>query len=320
MKRGLTEARIGVLMGGRSAERDVSLRTGQAVHQALLRRGYDAVAIDVDETVCDQLRVHRVQLAFLSLHGPGGEDGTIQGLLESIGVPYTGSGVAASAMAMNKSTTKALLAYHGIPVPAGVVVQTAQARSNSRMPTGVRCPFVVKPVDQGSTIGVTIVRRPSEWATALRRAQPFGREAVAESFIPGREVTVSVLQGRKGPAALPLVEIVVTEGFYDFDAKYQKGRTKYLCPAPMPAALTKQLQALGARAFEVLGCEGAARVDIRVTPRGKPYVLEVNTIPGMTETSLLPMAAKQAGLDYDQLVERILESALSRMRKAHRDR
>ena len=320
MKRGLTEARIGVLMGGRSAERDVSLRTGQAVHQALLRRGYDAVAIDVDETVCEQLRAHRVQIAFLSLHGPGGEDGTIQGLLESIGVPYTGSGVAASAMAMNKSTTKALLAYHGIPVPAGAVVQTAQARSNSRMPTGVRCPLVVKPVDQGSTIGVTIVRRPSEWATALRRAQPFGREAVAESFIPGREVTVSVLQGRKGPAALPLVEIVVTEGFYDFDAKYQKGRTKYLCPAPMPATLTKQLQALGARAFEVLGCEGAARVDIRVTPRGKPYVLEVNTIPGMTETSLLPMAAKQAGVEYDQLVERILESALSRMRKAHRDR
>ena len=320
MKRGLTEARIGVLMGGQSAERDVSLRTGQAVHQALLRRGYDAVAVDVDETICDQLRTNRVQLAFLSLHGPGGEDGTIQGLLESMGIPYTGSGVAASAIAMNKATTKALLAYHGIPVPAGTVVQTGMVRSNGRMPKGLRCPIVVKPVDQGSTIGVTIVRRPSEWAAALRRAQQFGKEAVAEAFIPGRELTVSVLQGRKGPEALPLVEIEVTEGFYDFDAKYQKGRTRYLCPAPIPAAMAKRLQAIAVQTFQVLGCDGAARVDIRLTPRGKPFVLEANTIPGMTETSLLPMAAKQAGLDYDTLVERILESALNRMRKAHRGR
>lgn len=320
MKRGLTEARIGVLMGGHSAERDVSLRTGQAVHQALLRRGYDAVPIDVDDQICDQLRANRVQIAFLSLHGPGGEDGTIQGLLESIGIPYTGSGVAASAIAMNKATTKALLAYHGIPVPSGTVVQTGMARANARIPKGLRCPLVVKPIDQGSTIGVTIVRRPAEWAAALRRAQQFGKEAVAECFIPGRELTVSVLQGRKGPLALPLVEIEVTDGFYDFEAKYQKGRTRYLCPAPIPAALAKRLQAVAVRAYSVLGCDGAVRVDIRLTPRGRPFVLEANTIPGMTETSLLPMAAKEAGIDYDTLVERILESALNRMRKAHRDR
>lgn len=313
----LTQARIGVLMGGQSAERDVSLRSGEAVHQSLVRRGYDAVAIDVGATLYEQLRTNRIEIAFLVLHGPGGEDGTIQGFLDSIGMPYTGSGVTASAVAMHKGLTRIVMEAHGIPVPDGTLVATNPSSPVFRksLPKGLRCPVVVKPVSQGSTIGVTIVRRPSEWRDALRRAWPFGEEAVVEAFIPGHELTVSVMRDRTGAVALPAVEIVAPEGFYDYEAKYQKGKTRYLCPAPLPARVTEQIKTLSVRAFQALGCEGAARVDFRVTPRGRPYALEVNTIPGMTETSLLPMSAGQAGLDYDTLVERILTSALARIRK-----
>jgi D-alanine-D-alanine ligase len=311
-------------MGGRSAEREVSLRTGQAVHQALLRRGYDSVAIDADVSVLDQLRANKVEMVFLALHGPGGEDGTIQGLLETAGIPYTGSGVRASAIAMHKATAKALLSYHGISVPRGAVVQAEEGTNGSsiegrgqskgrepRLPAGLKFPVVVKPASQGSTIGVTIVRKPSEWQPALNRAHAYDREALVEAYIPGREVTVSVLNGVV-PAALPPVEVVAPGGFYDYAAKYEKGRTRYVCPAPLSAAVTKRVQGLAVRACALLGCDGAARVDFRVTPRGRPYVLEVNTIPGMTETSLLPMAAAQAGLDYESLTERILQSAIRR--------
>ncbi|MGH7236655.1 MAG: D-alanine--D-alanine ligase family protein [Nitrospiraceae bacterium] len=310
----LTRARIGVLMGGRSAEREISLRTGQAVHRALLRRGYQAVAIDVDASVQQQLRAKKVQVVFLALHGPGGEDGTIQGLLEIIGMPYTGSGVRASAIAMHKVTTKTLLDCHGIPVPPGTVVQAGRLGKAAATvpPAGLRWPVVVKPAAQGSTIGVTIVRRASEWRAALRRAHEYDREAVVESYIAGREIAVSVLGGTPQARALPAVEIVAPGGFYDYSAKYVKGRTRYLCPAPLPADVSKRVRDLAVRTYQIIGCEGAARVDFRVTRRGRPYVLEINTVPGMTETSLLPMAAAKAGLDYDALTERILQSALGR--------
>ncbi|MBM4123032.1 MAG: D-alanine--D-alanine ligase [Nitrospira sp.] len=309
----LTRARIGVLMGGRSSEREISLRTGLAVHRALLRRGYDAVTIDVDGSLLRQLRAKKVALAFLALHGPGGEDGTIQGLLESIGMPYTGSGVRASAIAMHKVTAKALLASHGVPVPPGAVLPEERGRGLPRsLPTGLRWPVVVKPAAEGSTIGVSIVRRPAEWRPALRRAYRYDREVIVESYIAGHEVAVSVLAGATKPAALPPVEIVAPGGFYDYAAKYTKGRTRYLCPAPLPAAVIRKIKALATSAYQVIGCEGAARVDFRVTQKDRPYVLEINTIPGMTETSLLPMAAAQAGLDYDSLTETILRSAIDR--------
>ena len=319
----LTRARIGVLMGGRSAEREVSLRTGQAVHRALLRRGYKAVAIDVDASVHQQLRTKKVEIVFLALHGPGGEDGTIQGLLEIIGMPYTGSGVRASAIAMHKVTAKALLDCHGIPVPPGTVVQAGRhgkGQSHRRgpatgPPAGLRWPVVVKPAAQGSTIGVTIVHRPSEWRAALRRAHEYDQEAVVESYIPGREIAVSVLGGTPLPRALPAIEIVAPAGFYDYAAKYVKGRTRYLCPAPLPDSVTKRVRDLAIRTYQIVGCEGAARVDFRVTRQGRPYVLEINTVPGMTETSLLPMAAAKAGIDYDSLTERILQSALRRAQR-----
>jgi D-alanine-D-alanine ligase len=300
-------------MGGRSSEREISLRTGRAVHRALLRRGYRAVAIDVNGSLLRQLRTKKVEVVFLALHGPGGEDGTIQGLLETIGMPYTGSGVRASAMAMHKVTAKRLLACHGIPVPDGIVIRKGAAASK---PARLAWPVIVKPAAEGSTIGISIVRKASQWRAALRRAHAHDREAVVEAYIPGHEITVSVLGGPRGARALPTIEIVAPGGFYDYAAKYTKGRSRYLCPAPLPARVSRQVTDLAVRAYDTLGCDGAARVDFRVTPRGKPYVLEVNTIPGMTETSLLPMAAAKAGMDYETLTERILESALRRAKAA----
>ncbi|MGQ0666129.1 MAG: D-alanine--D-alanine ligase family protein [Nitrospiraceae bacterium] len=311
----LTNVRIGVLMGGQSSERDVSLRTGQAVYQSLIRRGYDAVAIDVTDHLYEDLKARKVAVAFLSLHGPGGEDGTIQGFLDTIGMPYTGSGVRASAVGMHKVTTKTVLAAHDIPVPAGTVVARGMTPSLATLlkAAKLKLPVVVKPACQGSTIGVTIVHQAKQWRGALALAHQYDADAMVEAYIPGHEVTVAILGRAVGvPTGLPAVEIVAPDGFYDFTAKYQKGMTRYLCPAPLPAKMLGQIGELGRRAYQVLGCEGAARVDFRVTSQGRPYVLEINTVPGMTETSLLPMAAAQAGIDYDSLVEWILQSALDR--------
>ncbi len=312
----LTQARIGVLMGGQSSERDVSLRTGAAVHRSLVRRGYDAVAIDVGPNLSRDLQDQHVELAFLALHGPGGEDGAMQGFLETLGVPYTGSGIHASAVGMHKVTTKTILTAHGVPVPAGTVIRRGEKTSSAQAlkRAKLRWPVVVKPASEGSTIGVTIVKKPSQWTAALTLAHRYDRDAVVEAYIPGHEVTVALLGRPDGPPlVLPAVEIVAPGGFYDFSAKYEKGRTQYLCPAPLAAAVTKQIRALALRTYEVMGCAGAIRVDFRITPRGRPYVLEINTVPGMTETSLLPMAAAKAGIEYDELTERILGSALVRM-------
>ena len=311
----LTRARVGVLMGGQSAERDVSLRTGEAVYNALLRRGYDAVTIDVGPSLYKDLRDCDVKIAFLALHGPGGEDGSIQGFLESLRIPYTGSGVRASAIGMHKEVTKTLLAVHGIPVPAGLVATMGEPLSCAKAlrSAKLRLPVVVKPASQGSTIGVTIVRKASQWKEALTLAHRYDDEAMIEGYIPGHEVTVGVVAGKDGRVkAFPAVEIVAPGGFYDFSAKYQKGRTQYLCPAPLAAKTAREIRDLAIRTYEVLGCEGAARVDFRITPKGRAYVLEINTVPGMTETSLLPMAAARAGLSYDQLTELILQSARAR--------
>ena len=313
----LTRARIGVLMGGQSPERDISLRTGMAVHRSLCRRGYDAVMIDVGPTLYRDLQEQKIEIAFVSLHGPGGEDGVIQGFLETVGIPYTGSGLQANALGMHKVTTKTILAAHRIPIPNGTVIKRGEKVSSGAALRSARLhwPVVVKPASQGSTIGVTIVRKPSQWSGALALAHRYDREAMVEAYIPGHEVTVSLLgSGEETPTVLPAVEIVAPNGFYDFSAKYEKGKTQYLCPAPLSAAITKQIRALALKTYQVMGCDGAIRVDFRITPRGRPYVLEINTVPGMTETSLLPMAAAQAGIDYDELTERILRSALVRAR------
>lgn len=292
-------------MGGRSAEREISLKTGRAVYAALIRKGYAATRVDVDVSLPRKLRARNVRMAFLALHGRGGEDGTVQGLLEVMGIPYTGSGVQASAMGMNKPTAKAFMRMHGIPVAPGVVMQRADNRA---IPTQLSWPLVVKPANEGSTVGVSVVRNTSQWTGALKQAFEHDHEVLVESFIDGRELAVSVLDGE----ALPPVEIIAPNAFYDYAAKYEKSETRYLCPAPVTTGQEQRVKALAVLAYRVLGCAGAARIDFRLNRSGRPVFLEINTIPGMTPRSLLPMSAARAGIDYDSLTERILQSGLVR--------
>ena len=302
----LTAKRIAVLMGGQSAEREISIRSGRAVWAALIRKGYDAIPLEVDSSVVARLREVRGQIAFIALHGPGGEDGTIQGMLEVLHIPYTGSGVRACAVAMDKAITKVLLEHGGIPVPRGFV-RTLRDRRKP-LPSGFRLPLVVKPVSQGSTLGITIVRKSRDLSKGLEAAFAYGTAVLIEEYVDGRELTVGILNDRP----LPVVEIIPRSGFYDFAAKYTPGASVYKAPAPLSSRLTKQIQALALDVHRHFGCRGATRVDFRLDRKGRPFVLELNTVPGMTETSLLPMAAKAARLSYEDMVEAILESAIER--------
>jgi D-alanine-D-alanine ligase len=297
--------RVGVLMGGSSAEREVSLKTGQSISDALRRRGYTVVSLDVDASLPQQIRTKKITVAFLALHGPGGEDGTVQGMLEVMNLPYTGSGVSASAVGMDKGLTRVVLQAAGVSVPPGMTLHAKMIPARPQDNLG--WPVVVKPCAQGSTIGVTIVRRLSQWKRALQEAYRHGELAVVEKYIPGREVAVGLL----GSQVFPGVEVIAPGGFYDFTAKYGKASTRYVCPAPLSPKLERTLREQSLCAYQALGCRGAARVDFRIHTNGRPYVLELNTIPGMTERSLLPMGAAQAGLTYDDLVERMLQDALS---------
>lgn len=309
--------RIGVLMGGRSAEREVSLRTGQAIYNALLQKGYDVVKIDVDEQIVDNLRREKVGLAFLALHGPGGEDGTIQGLLEILNIPYTGPGVLPSAICMDKITTKKLLVYEGLPTPRFIVVRRQEYQEAGpggvlqRMARVVPLPAVVKAPRQGSTIGVTFVQEQAQLPVALEEAFRFGADALIEEMIDGVEVTAAVM-GDEQPIALPLIEIVSRTGYYDYQAKYTAGLSDHIMPPRLPADVQQELKRLAERVYAVLELRGVIRVDFMVS-RGehRPYILEVNTIPGMTETSLVPDAARAAGMEFADLVEKLALSAWS---------
>lgn len=296
--------RVGVLMGGASAERDISLKTGQSICESLRRLRYTVVPIDVDPTLPQQLRAQKISVAFLALHGVGGEDGTVQGLLEIMNIPYTGSGVSASAVCMDKGLTRVVLQAAGIPVPAGEIMQAPVMLPHP--PSHLGWPVVVKPTREGSSIGVSIVKKSTEWKRAVAKAFRYGQQAVVEKYIPGREVAVGVLDS----TIFPGVEVLAPGGFYDFRAKYGKAATRYLCPAPLSFRLEGRLRELSVQAYHALGCRGAARVDFRIHPNGRPYVLELNTIPGMTERSLLPMAAAQHGMTYDDLVGAMLQAAL----------
>ena len=291
-------------MGGISAEREISLKTGRSICESLRRRHYTVVPIDADATLPQQLRAKKVSVAFLALHGLGGEDGTVQGLLEIMNIPYTGSGVCASAVCMNKGLTRVVLQSAGIPVPAGEILQTSQTPSHP--PRNFGWPVVVKPCTEGSSIGVSIVKNSSGWKKALTKAFRLGQQVVVEKYIPGREVAVGILD----EMIFPGVEVIAPGGFYDFRAKYGKAATRYLCPAPLTSRMERLLREHSIQAYQALGCRGAARVDFRIHHNGRPYVLELNTIPGMTERSLLPMAAAQQGMTYDDLVEAMLRAAL----------
>ncbi len=299
--------RIAVLMGGMSSERDISLKTGKAILSALQRRGYDAVELDVDRNIAENLKASSIDSAFIALHGVFGEDGAVQGLLEMLGIAYTGSGVLASAVSINKVITKKMLAYHGLPTPAFQVVFSGDGDVEHAVKSiTVPVPFVVKPPEEGSTIGISIVRDAARIGEAVSLAAQFDREVLIEAFVEGRELTAGVLNGKP----LPLVEIVAKDGFYDFEAKYHsQGSTRYVVAPEIGQELTLLIQKLAVDTYSVLGCSGAARVDFILTPDGRPFILEINTIPGMTETSLLPKAAGHAGIDFEGLVERILWSA-----------
>jgi D-alanine-D-alanine ligase len=339
--------RVVVLMGGISAERAVSLTTGSGIAAALRRLGHEVISLDAaggrelpagQEAEMARLEsdsgkpgaivatgedaehgtgsnaalvkvpaLGKADAVLIALHGGAGEDGTLQALLELTGVPYTGSGMLACALAMDKAMSKRVFEHAGIPTPRWILLPADGPAPlvEDLDPLG-GLPVVVKPNDQGSTVGLTIVREAQELARAFEEAARFSKGVLAETYIPGRELTVSILGGE----ALPIVEIFPEHGVYDYTCKYTSGKSRYEVPARLDPDLAARIQELGLRAFTVLGCRGVARVDFRLDPGDRAYCLEVNTVPGMTPTSLVPMAAGARGISYDELVGRMVELAL----------
>jgi D-alanine-D-alanine ligase len=297
----LKQKTIGVLMGGLSPEREVSLTSGQEIFNAIQRKGLNAEMIDVDHNIGATLAERKVDLACIALHGTWGEDGTIQGILEYLKIPYTGSGVLGSSIAYNKVVSKEIFMERGIPTAPYQVITT---EDRGRVKRTLDLPVVVKPADQGSSIGVSIVRTESQWETALDQAFEVSEEILIEQYIEGKLLAV----GMNGPEPMPIVEIVPKSGFYDYEAKYTEGKTDYVCPAQLTSKEEKRCRDASVRVFKALKGRGFPRVDL-ILDESISYVLEMNTIPGMTPTSLLPMAARQAGLEFDDLVIKILQSA-----------
>ena len=309
----ITEKRIGVLAGGTSAEREVSLKSGRAVYKALIDLGYDAVFIDASDNVCEVIRKEGVQIAFIVLHGGHGENGAIQGMLEVMDVPYTGSGILASAMAMDKETSKMVFHSHDIPAAPFIVVRKNQVENpggtNTEAVTSVAdfpLPWVVKPATEGSSIGVSLVRGEEELAAALKEAFAYGDRVLVERYIKGKEIQIGIL----GQVALGGVEVRPLREFYTYEAKYTPGLTEYILPPQVSPSVFDILKVLALKAHNALGCSGATRVDFILDEFDNPFLLEINTIPGMTETSLLPKIAKLAGIEFPFLIERILSLSL----------
>ena len=289
-------------MGGLSPEREVSLTTGREVANAIRNLGLQAVEIDVDHDVMAKIKDAALDVAFVALHGTYGEDGTIQGILEYARIPYTGSGVLGSAVAYNKITSKEIFMQNGIPTAP---YQTLRKDERVAFQRRLDLPVVVKPSDQGSSIGVTIVREEQDWKPALELAFRYTEEVVIEQFIEGKLLAI----GMNGQSPLPIVHIRPKSGFYDYESKYTKGRSEYICPADLSEAEVEKCNEVAIGVFRALKGRGFPRVDVILAGDGVPYVLEMNTIPGMTPTSLLPMAAKEAGLSFDDLVGEILKTA-----------
>lgn len=300
-----TFGKVAVLFGGRSGEREVSLKSGSAVLAALQRQGADAHAFDPATQELSALKAY--DRAFIALHGRFGEDGTIQGALELMDIPYTGSGVMASALGMDKWRTKLLWTAAGVTTPNYVLMDDSSHVEN--IVTALGLPLFVKPANEGSSIGVSKVKQAGDLAAAYTLAKQSDPLVIAEQFVGGGEYTVGIL----GDTALPIVRIVPKNEYYDYEAKYLRDDTEYLCPCGLSAEQEKQIQAEALQAFKVLGCKGWGRVDFLMDEAGKHYFLEVNTSPGMTDHSLVPMAAKAAGMDFDALVVRILQQTLDKV-------
>ncbi len=306
--------RVAVLLGGDSAEREISLRSGSMVLASLQRQGVDAHAFDPAKQSLGDLSAGRFDRAFVSLHGRFGEDGTIQGALEMMRIPYTGSGIQASAIAIDKIATKRIWTTHSLPTPPFTMLEGPDDGERAWRELAGAC--VVKPVREGSTLGLTKVMQASGMAEAYQLAAGFHDDVLAERLIVGRELTVAVLGAGPTAHALPIVEIRAPDGNYDYQNKYFTDSTEYLCPAPLSEALTVAIQQLSEQAYRALGCEGWGRVDLMLDAADQPWLLEVNTSPGMTDHSLVPMAARAAGLSYDELVLSVLATAALKVRGA----
>ncbi len=300
--------KVAVLMGGASAEREVSLMSGTGVLDALRSKGVDAHAFDPSERDLGDLKREGFDRCFIALHGRFGEDGTVQGALELLGIPYTGSGVMASAISMDKVMTKRIWRFEGLPTPAWVQVKSEAETTAAFAELGA--PMIVKPAREGSTIGLTKVTHPEQCAEAYRLAAQHDSHVLCEQFVAGDEVTCPVLGEAHAPRALPLIRIVAPDGNYDFQNKYYTDVVKYLVPAGLPAGEEEAIAAMVCKAYAVLGCRGWARADVMIDAvTRKPYLLEINTSPGMTGHSLVPMSAKAAGISYEDLCVMLLQSA-----------
>jgi D-alanine-D-alanine ligase len=303
--------KVGVLYGGRSAEREVSLMSGQGVLAALRAKGIDAHGFDPAEQSIAQLAAQGFDRVFIALHGRYGEDGTLQGALEQLGIPYTGSGVMACAIAMDKVMTKRIWLSHGLPTPRFIALDAgAAAQQVGAAMDELGLPLMLKAPHEGSTIGIAKVERAEDLASGFAHCARYDDTVLAEEFIAGRELTVPVLGAGRAARALPIVEIRAPQGNYDYEHKYFSDDTQYLCPAPLDAALAERIQAIAVRAYNALGCAGWARVDFMLRERDdEPFLLEINASPGMTGHSLVPMSARAIGMAYEDLCVEILRSA-----------
>ena len=303
--------RVAVLYGGDSSEREISLLTGNAVLEALKARGVEALAFDPRDLPLSDLIVAGFERVWIALHGPGGEDGTLQGALEYLGVPYTGSGVMGSAIGMDKLRTKRLARAVGVPT-ADFVVLTGPQDFELTLER-LKLPLIVKPATQGSSVGMTKVERPEDLAPAFAAAFKLEPLVFAEPWIPGKEYTVAILQGE----ALPSIRIETPKAFYDYEAKYFRDDTRYFCPSGLGASAEAHLRSLALAAFDAVGACGWGRADFMMDAAGRPLLLEINTIPGMTSHSLVPMAARAVGIDFPELAWRVLETSFTRVRAHH---
>ncbi len=284
-------------MGGNSSEREISLKSGAAVLQSLKRSGYKAVGVDVGRDLAGRLRRQRIDVAFIALHGRWGEDGTVQGLLEIMGIPYTGPGVLGSSMAMDKAVMKIVFDGVGIPTPAYAVAEEGKD-------VAFPLPFVVKPANEGSTIGISIVRKNEEIAPAIADARKYDKKVIVEGYVEGDEITVGIVNGE----TLPVVQVKPVNGFYDFEAKYTKGMTEYIVPAEITEAVAERSSHIALKVYHAFDLSGCVRIDMLVK-EDVPLVIDINTSPGMTETSLVPKAWGHLNRSFDDLVETILTGA-----------
>ena len=307
-RNGGSRARVAVVMGGGSAEREISIRSGAEVLRALQALGYEARSLDYDERFIDALHQYKPDVVFIALHGPGGEDGHVQALLEYLSIPYTGSGLEAAALSMDKHLTKKLLAAEGLPTPVWDLFDLAGG-TLPLLPGSLDLPLVIKPRYEGSSNGVTIVRTHEEWTNAMLEASKSYAQILAEEYVEGREFTCAVL----GEEALPIVEIVANrDGFYSYDAKYEPGGSTHVVPARIDDDLAARLQMLGLSAHRLLGLRDYSRSDFIIRADNRPYLLEINSLPGLTPASLLPDACAAVGIGFEALIERLLNYALAR--------